>query len=347
MPLKAYSCLKGRAIGTRLGTGQQPHYQVHVSANGVHCRVAINVQSADGSEVEYLVRSRFVHPITDALTQLEPGFEAIQSGPGGMALDFVRGNLAQPWEFVPLPLSAPGPDNDLNEKLDSYVQRCMSDETAFIYAFGEPWGPEPNKADDYFGFLPGRGVHDIHMNQWNPPGPFEKDNGPWQDGGLLFEFPTQQQWVAIFLKFQTQAWHSDDATGAEILPPDPAFPNKPHRPVDADVIPTLLVPDGLVRIVGAYVNDIRTPERESVTLLNTADVPVDLSGWAIADTLKHKTVLQGTIAPGEAKVFAVADTVHLSNRGGLITLLDSRGIKVHGVSYTRRQAKQPGRTIPF
>ena len=31
----------------------------------------------------------------------------------------------------------------------------------------------------------------------------------------------------------------------------------------------------------------------------------------------------------------------------LITLADARGIKVHGVSYTRAQAREPGRTIPF
>ena len=30
-----------------------------------------------------------------------------------------------------------------------------------------------------------------------------------------------------------------------------------------------------------------------------------------------------------------------------LTLLDSRGVKVHGVSYTRGQAAQPGRTIAF
>ena len=76
----------------------------------------------------------------------------------------------QPWELKPLPLSAAGPDNDLNEKIDAYVQRAMSDEDAMIYAFGETWGPENNKADKYFGFKPGRGIHDIHFNQGNPPG---------------------------------------------------------------------------------------------------------------------------------------------------------------------------------
>jgi len=348
MPLsKGYACLKGRPIGNRVATGSKPHYQVHVSANGVHYRIAINVQSSDGSEVQYLVRSHFVHPITDSLSGLAQGRIAVPSAPGGIALDFIRGNLAQPWEFVPLPMSAPGPDNDLNEKLDAYVQRAMADELAMVYAFGEPWGPETNKADDYFGFLPGNGIHDVHMNQGNPRGAFFNDNGPWQDGGLIFEFPEQAQWVAVFLKFQSQAWHSDDETGHPTLPGDPDFPNDPHHPIDPNEIPPRTVPDGLVRIIAAYVNDVRSPERETVTLLNTSDTPVSLEGWSIADKQKNKMQLSGSIGPGATLVIPIVAPVALSNKGGIISLLDERGIKVHGVSYTKAQAQQPGRTIPF
>ena len=130
----------------------------------------------------------------------------------------------------------PRPDNDLNEKIGMYIQRAMADEEAMIFAFGEPWGPEANKRDNYFGFLPGRGIHDIHMNQGNPPGRFARDNGPWQDGGLVFQFPGQNQWVAVFLKFATQAWHTDDGT-ADALdlagsgpPSDAAARSRRHHP---------------------------------------------------------------------------------------------------------------------
>ncbi len=37
----------------------------------------------------------------------------------------------------------------------------------------------------------------------------------------------------------------------------------------------------------------------------------------------------------------------LGNKGGIITLLDPEGIKIHGVSYTKQQAGQPGWTIVF
>lgn len=339
MPLENYSVLKGRPINNRLATGPSPHYQILVSQNGTLHRVAVNVRSQDGSEVEFLVRSRFLHPVTGLLGDLPEGLHGAPSRPGGIALDFIRGNLMQPWELKPLPLSAAGPDNDLNEKIDAYVQRAMADETAWIYAFGETWGPEEDKADRYFGFRPGRGIHDIHMNQGNPPGRFAGDNGPYQDGGLIFEFPSQGQWVAVFLKFQTQAWHSDD-TNADPAEPGPV-------PVDGDIIPPFDVPDGLVRIVAALVNDTASPEHETVTLLNTADVAVSLEGWAIKDSQKRAMPLSGSIPSGATLRVPVAAPVALSNKGGIITLLDERGIKVHGVAYTKEQARQPGRTIPF
>ena len=101
MPLsKGYACLKGRPIGNRIATSRKPHYQVHISANGVHYRIAINVQSNDGSEVQYLVRSQFLHPLTDSLSSLAQGRMSVDSRPGGIALDFIRGNLAQPWTMT-------------------------------------------------------------------------------------------------------------------------------------------------------------------------------------------------------------------------------------------------------
>ena len=98
-------------------------------------------------------------------------------------------------------------------------------------------GPEPQTKDKYFGFLPGNGIHDIHMNQGNT-GRFVDDDGVYQDGGLLVQFADQHEWVAIFLKFQSQAWHTDDRTGHSIAEPPCLFPRcrlarrclRPRRP---------------------------------------------------------------------------------------------------------------------
>jgi uncharacterized protein YukJ len=357
MPLKNYGVLKGRVTDRRLGSGANPHYQILVVDDQDKWRIAVNVRSQDGSDVEYVVRSRFSHPITEAVANLPVGFHSLDCRPGGHSLDYIRGNVCQWGEFIPLPFNLPGPDNDLNEKLDHYVQRAMADEDACVYAFGQKWGEEPNR-DKIFGFKPGRGIHDIHMNQGNDPG-HAKDDGVWQDGGLLFQFPSQDQWVAVLLKFHSQANHTDDSTGHRMQidqgsgPPSDQMqiqvpPSSPLAKFSRAVeLPTVGRPDGLVRIVAALVNSTSSPEQETVTLLNTSSQPVSLNGWSLSDQLKHRTPLSGEIGPGEARRFAIARPMQLSNQGGIISLLDSRGLKIHGVYYTREQAAHPGWTIAF
>jgi uncharacterized protein YukJ len=345
MALKHYGVLKGTAIDRRLASGANPHYQVQVVDSTTDFRIAINVQSQDGSQVEYVVESRFEHPLLQDLHELQPGFTQLPSKAGGLALDFIRGNLADRSEFVPLPLSAPGPDNDLNEKLDQNVQRLMADESAFLYAFGERWGPEPQLKDKFFGFLPGNGIHDIHMNQGNDHG-HSGDDGVWQDGGLIFHFPRSDQWVAVFLKFQSQAWHTDDKTGHTVKvptsgpPSDTAQPGSPNQP-------TTDQPDGLLRIVSALVNDKHSPEREVVTILNRSPSAVNMEGWSLLDKMKAATKLSGTIGAGESRTFRVHPPMVLSNKGGLITLVNPNGLKVDGVAYSKKDANLPGWTIKF
>ena len=345
MPLKAYGVLKGRAIARRLGSGSSPHYQIHmVDEIGTHYRIAVNVKSQLApSELMYHVKSYFEHPLTAVVAALPSGFSPLAPTPASGALDLIRGNLLQPGMMTPLPVDLPGPDNDLNEKLDQIVQRAMADEEALVYSFGERWGPESHKADKYFGFVPGNGIHDIHMNQGNV-GSFVNDDGVWQDGGLLFHFPVQQQWTAVFLKFQSQSWHTSDVTGHTLNVPAGGEPENPDPIVPQ---PTDTLPDGLVRIVAAMVNSKLSPEKEWIYLLNASDQAVPLTGWQLADKQKAKMLLSGTLDAGAVLRVDVQSPLVLSNKGGIITLLNHNGLKVHGVSYTQRQANQPGWTIVF
>ena len=344
MALKHYGVLKGRPISRRLGSGSSPHYQIRVvDEGGTDYRVAINVKSRLApSELMYHIKPHFVHAITAIVSPLASGFNPIAHQPEAGGLDYIRGNLLQPGLMTPLPHELPGPDNDLNEKLDQIVQRAMADPEAWVYAFGERWGPE-NKADKYFGFIPGNGVHDVHMNQGNVGG-FVQDDGVWQDGGLLLHFPAQGQWTAVFLKFQSQSWHTDDRTGHTLTVPGPDEPINPDPVVPQ---PTDILPDGLVRIVAAMVNSKGSPEKEWVILLNTSDRAIPLTGWELADKHKARLRLHGTLDGGAILKVDIKPPVALSNKGGIITLLNDRGLKVHGVSYTREQANQPGWTIVF
>ena len=248
-----------------------------------------------------------------------------------MAFDYIRGNLFDPQHMQALPHDVLGPDNDLNEKIDHHVRRAMNDGDAIVYAFGEKWGPEHSRKDKYFGFKPGYGIHDIHMNQGST-GRFKDSNHVWQDGAMLIHFPAHSRWVAVFLAFQSQCWHTDDVTGHCTEHPEP------------------IVGDHSVVIVAAMVNPPEhDPGKETVTLLNTMPEAVDLDGWCLCDRNKRKHALDGNrLKPGE--VFTVrlrGDSIQLSNKGGIITLLDDGGMKVHGVKYTRKDAKRQGWTIVF
>lgn len=332
MELRNYGVLKGRPIARRLGSGASPHYQVHLVDNELDYRIAVNVKSKQSpSELLYLIDENYTHPLVDDLKQISPGFTTLERAAGGLALDYIRGNPFQADHMVPLPFDVPGANNDLNEKIDYHVHKALAEEDAAIYAFGERWGPEPDTRDKYFGFKPGNGIHDIHMNQGSA-GEFQKYNGVWQDGGMFIHLPADDRWVAIFLAFQSQCWHTDDqwgnCTGGVDLPPD----------------------DKSVVIIAAMVNPAGDdPGAERVLLLNTLATSVHLDGWSLADKHKQRHALDGlALEPGAVTAVTLpGTTIQLSNKGGIVTLLNSDGLKVHGVQYTQADVAEQGRTIVF
>jgi len=334
MPLRGYGVLTATVVDRRReGSTDTPHFQIHLrDQDGTDFRAAVNVLSQESpSDLLYLVDEDLRHPVTDAVQSLGPGWHGLSPAPGGANLDYVRANLFDPQRMRPLPPDVSGPDNDLADLLDHYVQRAIADDTARLSVFGQRWGPEASTPDKVFGFSPGNGVHDVHMNQGNTE-KFRADDGVWQDGGLLLHLPGESRWIGIFLAFQSQKWHTDDNTG--------------HAIGDGPPVPDAIAP---VRIVAAMVNPIGpAPERESVLLINASPSPVDLTGWHIADRLKNKCELpREQLAPGVTREVTLSGGVQLGNNGGLITLLDAGGLKVDGVSYTSAQAKREGWTVVF
>lgn len=168
-------------------------------------------------------------------------------------------------------------------------------------------------------------------NQGNS-GRFRRDNGVRQDGALILRFPAEDRWVAIFLAFQSQAFHTDDLTG------DPLGDDGAPMPAAA-----------AVRIVAAMINPAGpSPEAESVLLLNASPAAVDLTGWRIADRAKQTCdVAGGPLAPGDTRRVAIVAPVALGNGGGTITVLDAGGVKVSGVAYTAADAEREGWTVTF
>jgi uncharacterized protein YukJ len=335
VPLRSYGVLTGRALDRRReGSAETPHYELHlVDLDGTSYRAAVNVQSQEPpSELLYLVDDDLQHPVTAALDELGPGWHQVESRPGGAALDFIRANLFDPARMRSLPPDVAGPDNDLADLIDHYVKRAIVDTDATLAVFGDRWGPDSSHIDHVFGFRPGNGVHDVHMNQGNADR-FADDNGVWQDGALLINFPAESRWIGIFLAFQSQAWHTHDETGHSTA----GAPARPDPGAEA------------VLILAAMVNPAGpAPERETVLLLNASPEPVDLSGWRIADRRKRTCpVPAAPLAAGATLQVALSDGVRLGREGGSLTLLDAGGLKVTGVSYTEAQARREGWTVAF
>jgi uncharacterized protein YukJ len=338
MPIKPYGVLRAAVLDRRIETNDTPHYQIHLRAAGVDYRAAVNVRSQQRPpELLYVAVDAFEHPILERIAALPDGFTELTGDGTGAALDYIRGNLFQREQMRPVPTAAPGPENDLGDFLDHYVRRALGEPEARAFVFGQSWGPETTTQDKIFHFLPGNGVHDVHMNQGNN-GRFAEDDGVFQDGGLLLRF-APDEWVAIFLAFQSQSFHTDDTTGHTL--PDLPAPGPAPTPGPGE-------PDHLVRIVAALANPPGpAPEAETVTLLNTTPDEIDLTGWVVLDRGGNRRSLSGRLPAGEATRVVVAPPVQLGNRGGTITLLDARGLKVDGVAYTAGQAVREGWTIIF
>jgi uncharacterized protein YukJ len=333
MPLRSYGVLSGRIVATRReGASDTPHYQVHVVDDaGTNYRIAVNVESQQSpSELLFLVLDDLRHPVTAALSAAASGWTPLAAQPGGANLDYIRANVFDPAEMRLLPPEVTGPDNDLADLLDHYLRRAVGDPQVLVHVFGQRFGPERTTPDKVFGFLPGNGVHDVHMNQGNS-GRFRRDDGVWQDGGLVLHLVAESRWVGIFLAFQSQAWHTDDVTGHAV---DDAEP-RPERGTE------------VVRVVAALVHPLAS-EAATITLLNASPAPIDLTDWRIADDAKRTCpVPAGSLAAGAALVMTPADGVALGSNGGIITLLDPQGRKVHGVSYTADEARPEGWTVVF
>ncbi|EJR57402.1 hypothetical protein IIO_04929 [Bacillus cereus VD115] len=199
MPVKNYGVLKGQVVGYTPPDDKDstPHFTVNISDNNNReYEIIINVKSKESpSELLYYAGKNFHSEQITNLPNLNYGFTNITSNNRELALDYIRGNLLDRCKLVPLPVTAPGDDNDLQDKFLNYMKTSENNPKVDIYAYGEKIPP---------------GIHDVHMNQGNV-GSFRKDDGIWQDGGVLFHYKDTDKWEAVFLAFQSQSWCTDDS----------------------------------------------------------------------------------------------------------------------------------------
>ena len=337
-----YGVLRGRVdVFKREDDLSTPHLQIRVvDGHDQAWRVPVNVLSADQSRLIFHRADPFQNnPIIAALPQVAAGFTPLPPAArsAASALDYFRAPLFDWPNGVAIPHTGPGADDDLQDVLLTYLKQ-LRDQGGELFAFGakfpEP-GQQPNPRPIDREFRTVQGVHDIHMNQGNPnPGPFAKDNGVRQDGGLILKFGAR--YVGLFLRFATQLLPTDDTTGHP-LPGDPGgYPTLVTHP-------TVYIERALVNLDGDEAGS------EVVVIGNTTVAAMDLTGWSIVDKNNKADVLSGVLLPaGESRrVVLSGNGAQLSNKGGTITLKDPTGKQVHAVSYSKEDADPEDRYIRF
>jgi uncharacterized protein YukJ len=212
MPLDAYGVLVGTLNRfTRENPdnfGSWYHGKIYVQAPAGEYECAVDVSTPAGIKVQY----RVIHNIDQAMfannLALTTGWHLLASTPTSGAIDYVRSSMfkgkigcmgvALAWlgellrkifeGLVNRWIDSTG-DNALDE-LEAQLTGCTR-----VFVFGAP-------------YTSGLGVHDIHMNQGDPPGQFQHLDGIWQDGGTIVERPGGEL-VAVLTKFETQSLHTD------------------------------------------------------------------------------------------------------------------------------------------
>jgi uncharacterized protein YukJ len=350
-----YGVLRGRVDRfKREDDFDTPHLQIRVlDGRDQAWRVPVNVLSKDQS---FLVFHRVdplqSHLLLAELPQLAAGFTPLppSSRSASTAVDCFRAPLFDWPTGVAAPHTGPGENDDLQDILTMYLEQLQA-QNGELFVFGEPF-PEPGQPPDRrpidHEFDTDQGVHNIHMNQGNPnPGPFARDNGVFQDGGLILKLPTR--FVGLFLRFQTQWLPTDNTTGDRLPSAQPIPPGS--APTDGGIPggPSI-VTYPIVYIERALINPAGDdPGKEVVVIGNTTTSSVDLTGWSIVDKNNHAEALSGVLLPGgESRRIALSGHgAQLGNKGGTIQLKNPAGDQVHSVSYSKEDAQQGDRYIRF
>ncbi|MCA8909367.1 MAG: DUF2278 family protein [Rhodospirillaceae bacterium] len=338
MSQRRYQLVKARASDIALDDDGDPHIEIRLEAQGESFRAAVNVRSrVPPHDLLYCKVHPFSHPMLPDLLALPDGVTDLSGERPDLALDYVRGGFVRRDDMDIAPFQRTGPQNDLRDFIEPIVRAAIGNASITFYLFGATWGPEPNKPDAYFGFRPGRGVHDIHMNQGSRGG-FRDHNGAREDGALLVHLGDTDRWVAVFLAFQSQDWATDPSTGHPLAgSPEPGA--EPDR-----LRPGLSIVAALINPVGGEAGT------ETVTLLNRTDASVDLGGWFIEDRNGRRQRLAGVVAAGDTVRVVLTggpDEPRLRNKGGVIRLLTPAGEVATVVAYEKDQAAREGWTTAF
>jgi len=165
--------------------GNYFHGKVYVTTPAGEYECAVDFASPLGVEVRYRVVLDLDDGLFSPISSLPNGYHNLPKTPVSGALDYVRSPLLAAWSDCP--------GNDGLDVLERLLRDCQR-----LFVFGEPYRRRSRL-----------GMHDIHCNQGDPPGPHRHNNGIWQDGGIVIR-RNEGDLVAFLIKFATQSLVTDE-----------------------------------------------------------------------------------------------------------------------------------------
>jgi uncharacterized protein YukJ len=330
-----YSCLKGKIDRFEPAPAGNPHLWMLVGAGSDSFFATVNIQSskdAPGSPVaetylNFFIDDDFQHPIVKHLRGLQPGLQQQERSYAAGALDFIKGNLFDPRKMRVLPSEGAG-DNNLIGRLQALfgLARDQNDDIVIV---GSQFPTTHGQTDAVFGETPAFGIDNTHMAQGDPPEIDAKlhENGAWHDGAIFLFSTTTDRVTAIFLAFQTQAWQTD--ANGQAVDGTTGF-EAPRYDLSGGKLGNLL-PASAPLAELTSLNRLADGSGQLV-VANMSTKPLDLTGWSVTTPGASLDLPATTIAPGQP-LSVTLQSEFVVDTGGILSLLDARGLRADGVAY--------------
>ena len=184
--LPSYGVVIGQSGNYSTEQGKWMHVIMNVEAAGVKYQAAVDVNEPNGL-FQYQILNGLDQTLFAVDSKLKDGWHTLKSNAISGAMDYARSPILTK-ALKPTWTNVTG--NQAGEALVALLKVSTK-----VYVFGAP-------------YTTGKGVHDIHCNQGDPPGQFRALGGIWQDG-CVFILKSDKSLSAYLGKFSTQTLNTD------------------------------------------------------------------------------------------------------------------------------------------
>ena len=184
--LPSYGVVIGQSGSYSTEQGKWMHVVMNVEAAGVKYQAAVDVNEPNGL-FQYQILNGLDPSLFSTDSKLTDGWHTLKSNASSGAIDYARSPILTK-ALKPTWINVTG--NEAGEALIATLKSSTK-----VYVFGAP-------------YTTGKGVHDVHCNQGDPPGQFRALDGIWQDG-CVFILRGDGTLSAYLGKFSTQTLNTD------------------------------------------------------------------------------------------------------------------------------------------